>query len=384
VGGSQKKSPGQQRRQLGCPRCGELGPLVSNARRRGNFETVRDGHCDSCGHTFKVIERVVIEELRYQRSDGMFSALTPTSLETHLTKWVRKTLTPATCRMLAAETYRRLQEQRTTAPGHTEGWGYMPASQHPAKAKVPFITHSVVRGTFVDVFRSMGQLVTRDSATTRDQLLAARAQYELQMLGRGEGPLQEAKDVVSWLADEFSIDAPGLPARRSPWQTQVLLTDQPPSVQRVVKNHSALLAAAPTSDPVMSLSYGRAAREVNDFKENKFSTSVEFALEGRPEAVHKARVVHHLVFSSLRGQRLINSWQLSSAAADCLRGLDDIAYLRWVAIAKALTVDQLLDEAVGLVEHPSPQIVASPSSATFVARIDPHHSGSLGTAEPLR
>ncbi|MFZ2237250.1 MAG: hypothetical protein WAV67_12840 [Dokdonella sp.] len=56
------------------------------------------------------------------------------------------------------------------------------------------------------------------------------------------------------------------------------------------------------------------------------------------------------------GQTVIRSSQISWATAELLRGIDDIAYLRWVTIGKELTVSQLAQEAIGLINYPSAPI----------------------------
>lgn len=53
----------------------------------------------------------------------------------------------------------------------------------------------------------------------------------------------------------------------------------------------------------------------------------------------------------------MTSSQISATVADCLRRLDDIAYLRWTTAAKNLGVTRIREDAIGLVMYPSPQLV---------------------------
>lgn len=63
------------------------------------------------------------------------------------------------------------------------------------------------------------------------------------------------------------------------------------------------------------------------------------------------------------GQRVVLTEQLAASVLECLRRVDDIAYLRWASIAKRMnSVRDFRDEALGLIEQPSPQLAFDPDA----------------------
>lgn len=102
------------------------------------------------------------------------------------------------------------------------------------------------------------------------------------------------------------------------------------------------------------------------FVPDKFLAAVRGALGGRRMGDDEARNVCDWVLWDLVGQEVVLSSQLGAGVAQCLRRLDDIAYLRWVIVAKELRVTGIHREAVGLIEHPSPALSFNPERVAHV------------------
>lgn len=99
------------------------------------------------------------------------------------------------------------------------------------------------------------------------------------------------------------------------------------------------------------------------FRRPQFEASIRKALLGRAEAKHTAEFIAEWVLWGLKGQRRVHSTQLAVGVLECLRRVDDIAYLRWAAVAKGLTtVPQVCDEVIGLIEAPSTRLVFDPDA----------------------
>lgn len=87
---------------------------------------------------------------------------------------------------------------------------------------------------------------------------------------------------------------------------------------------------------------------------------VHAALWGREDADAKALIVAHLVLSDLRGQRIVQSTQVSHSVLVHLRRIDDIGYLRWATIVKNIRgIGEFAIEAADLIYAPSPRLVVT-------------------------
>ncbi|BCN52132.1 hypothetical protein RE9425_05220 [Prescottella equi] len=93
------------------------------------------------------------------------------------------------------------------------------------------------------------------------------------------------------------------------------------------------------------------------FDIDQFVASIQKAMLGRPNAHYHARYVSWLVLRQVTGQKTVTSSQLGVDVLDCLRRLDDIAYLRWATVMKGIdTVEGFHAEAMALIQHPSPKL----------------------------
>ena len=115
--------------------------------------------------------------------------------------------------------------------------------------------------------------------------------------------------------------------------------------------------------------------ESTDFSREKLVRSFERTLNGRTfdgvlsapdregrglaeQRKQVARLAADWVLWGLAGQETVRSWQLRDAVLRCLRRIDDIAYLRYCALAKSYRREtDLHNEAAGLVRYPSPRLL---------------------------
>lgn len=101
---------------------------------------------------------------------------------------------------------------------------------------------------------------------------------------------------------------------------------------------------------------------IKPYLQPQFEASVRKALLGRPNALETAVLLVAWVLWGMHGQREVHSTQLAVGVLDCLRRVDDIAYLRWSAVAKSMTtVTQVRDEACALLSQPSARLSFDPA-----------------------
>jgi transcriptional regulator NrdR family protein len=118
----------------------------------------------------------------------------------------------------------------------------------------------------------------------------------------------------------------------------------------------------PSSAPPNPRSVAKRNARVRPFRHPQFVASIRKAMVGRHNADFTSTLIADWVLWGMRGQPEVHSAQLAIGVLDCLRRVDDIAYLRWAAVAKRMsTVTQVRDEAIGLVREPSSRLVFDPS-----------------------
>jgi hypothetical protein len=176
--------------------------------------------------------------------------------------------------------------------------------------------------------------------------------YALTTLGRsdreGRSGFQHAGHVLQWMSEPVNYpnvvppgdhQPPPVPADR--WWPP----GEPPHPRRVIKR---------------SLK-----RETFSFEQ--FTNSISQAMLGRPGAGHLSSSVAAWTLWGLVGQQDVLTAQLAVGVMECLRRVDDIAYLRWAAISKDIeSISDFRDEATALIEHPSPRLVFQPDGAPRV------------------
>lgn len=98
-------------------------------------------------------------------------------------------------------------------------------------------------------------------------------------------------------------------------------------------------------------------RLMRRFDLDQFEGSIRKAMMGRPDSPAKSKFVARWVLQSIGGQPIVLTTQLASGVLECLRRVDDIAYLRWAAIAKSFdNVTVFAEEAMALLTDPSPKL----------------------------
>lgn len=174
--------------------------------------------------------------------------------------------------------------------------------------------------------------------------------YALSTLGRadrqGRSGFQHAGHVLRWMGEEANypdlavqVDLEPVAMPTDYWWPQ----GSPPLPDRVIK---------------------RDLTRRKGFLFDQFISSISEAMLGRPEAKEKSYNVAAWTLWGLAGQREVLTAQLAVGVMECLRRVDDIAYLRWTSISKSIeSVADFRDEALGLLRHPSPRLVFAPDGA---------------------
>lgn len=216
------------------------------------------------------------------------------------------------------------------------------------EAKLPQFTaeiegvHSLVRpagSTYIGAIRDsrISEEVNRQLANGGDPV--AHVLYALGTIGRadrsGRTGWYSAGDVLAWLRDQH----PGLP-------------DQQP---RTRSSYPVETWRPPQALPALPMHVIRKDGRRETFSLTDFERSVQLALLGRPAPERTAQGVVRWVLSGIAGQRDVLSVQLSMSVMECLRRVDEIAYIRWAIVLKGYTdITDVVHEANGIIEGPSP------------------------------
>ncbi|WP_157421480.1 hypothetical protein [Agromyces sp. Leaf222] len=179
--------------------------------------------------------------------------------------------------------------------------------------------------------------------------------YALSTRGRrdrtGREGWADARQVLVWLADRY----PTLP--------EVVLPEAPEQASQTWVHPGA---PAPLPSKIVKRSRGEHARDrQRSFDYQQFKRSIRLAVVGRfDEKTRDGQVdlIAEWVMWGLAGQEVVLSSQLAAGVLDCLRRIDDIAYLRWTALVKEFdSVTEFAQEATGLLRYPSPPLALSGS-----------------------
>ncbi|WP_156153158.1 hypothetical protein [Microbacterium oxydans] len=203
--------------------------------------------------------------------------------------------------------------------------------------------------------RAVGWLWDHQIAEQVEQQLRKRDRmavvlYALSTRGRrdrrGREGWSDAHQVLAWLADRY----PTLPE---------MPTVAVAGLQGQVWRHPG--AAAPLPRRVLKRSRTEKPRgRERPFDYDQFKRSIRLAIVGRfpePERDRQVDLIAEWVMWGFVGQDVILTSQLASAVLDCLRRVDDVAYLRWASLVKAIeSVSEFAHEARGLVLYPSPPL----------------------------
>lgn len=188
----------------------------------------------------------------------------------------------------------------------------------------------------------------------RRQLRMAHVLYAISIRGRrdreGRRGWDDARDVLEWLGQNDNyprLKVSSMPPPRPSSPITWYPTFKSPRPAFVIKKERPAESGGPAL-------YGPHRQAFDDAR---FLGGISKALLGRPNAdVHKYFVAEWVLWN-LAGQSEVHSMQLASGVCDCLRRLDDIAYLRWASIFKGINqVTQFKEEALALLTDPSPRL----------------------------
>lgn len=309
---------------------------VTDTRRSADGRTLtRDRICKGPGgHPFTTRERaqVSLDQVLVRRSGD--EALVEFDRERIVTD-----LADGVLGVLSAESVRRVVEDAVeTLSNRLSDVGHSLTSEEMRQ-------HGKGR-RFAIYDRDIGQAISRRLRDRRPEdtepMRLAQVLYVMSTEGRGDRPGRQgwrtAEDVLRWmdLPENYPDQAtPGV--RRPPVPTD----DWWPH------------AVPPNPEQVIKSSGGQ-----HPFKRWQLEKSIALALLGRPDATEASVRVADWVLWGLAGQSIVLSSQLKCAVLECLRRVDDIAYLRWVTIAKSFTsTKQFRPEALALVLRPSARLV---------------------------
>jgi transcriptional regulator NrdR family protein len=345
------QGPGSRLKPLACGKCGvpDSGQTISKnppPNDRPLERTLRRYRCKVCAGEYITVETrsesALTDLLVVSRGPWSRAPRNPYSREmlaTDLYSFIPKGLSPAERETILARIERRIEAHATEL----------------RRKKPEAIRFEITVDDLVELALSGFQDAARDSwhghRDGQERVRVAHAQYALATLGSHDrkGNWKSAAQFVEWLQRSH----PGLFQRRNVsvvppadpgeaiWHRHP--PESPVTIQQVVKN-----TRYEREDPPR--------RPKRDFDEHKLKRSIARALHGRDPKGVRAANIYDFVTLGLQGQWVVRSSQLSSAVAAALRGIDEIAYLRWVALGKELDLGQLLDEALGLMEYPSPRL----------------------------
>lgn len=199
------------------------------------------------------------------------------------------------------------------------------------------------------------------SGDAPDRFKTAHISYALATLGtrNPRKPWKGALEFLQWLTVTYPETSSGVePELAHDWR--------PPKVEWYVPTRLTPPTAITTVVKNTRIRVGEVElRRKDDFEAGKVQRSIQAAMRGRGDGqvaeksrsdAQMAERVYQYVMWGLVGQKVVRSSQISAAVAEVLRGLDDIAYLRWVVIGKEMQPRQVYDEAMLLVQYPSPRI----------------------------
>lgn len=172
---------------------------------------------------------------------------------------------------------------------------------------------------------------------------------------------QGAEDVLIWLSEKYPdlVQREEIPTHRPATVTWKWRPTEPAPDRRpkYVLKAGRLIATTSDGSRVTEEDLEVRAGRLVAFDKKRFIESIRLALLGRGKPRWMADAVAWWVLTDLQGQERVHSAQLAIGVLDCLRRIDDIAYLRWAAHVKSFPqVRNFKSEALGLITHPSDQL----------------------------
>lgn len=193
----------------------------------------------------------------------------------------------------------------------------------------------------------------------------AHVLYGAAIRGRRDRPGRDgwergAPDILQWIYSEYpdlkeSIPTPDPDARYAKTWKPI-----PPKTQPdvVVKSGRMIVDRSTSTGDEEEIFLQELTGRLVGFSLERFQEAIGKALLGHPRAKKLAIWISWWVLAGLTGQSRVTTGQLSVGVLDCLRQLDDLAYIRWAARMKSIPqVRGLKEEAIALIEKPSDHLV---------------------------
>lgn len=314
-----------------CPLCGSPTYITQTTSHQGRTEVRRTRKCRRFPNTHSIetveqarlsLDHVLIRRSRTGRLGAKFDRV---QLEADIAAGVLKRMTDDEIRALTDSVVSDLNAHLSILA--------QPIPVEYQKQGSPGYTHTIMDS---DIREAVEARLRKGPDRMRHVL------YALSTLGRtdqkGREGFSNAQSVLDWLFEspnysdlhlDFPREKPALAIER--WWSP----SEPPLPSHVLKRDG-----------------GR-----RDFRLGQFTESIAKAMRGRPAVDQVSQQVARWVLWGLTGQKQVLSAQLASGALECLRRVDDIAYLRWAAVAKRMdSVGTFRGEALGLILYPSPRL----------------------------
>lgn len=318
-----------------CPQCGsdELS-IVRSTKKGGTVARIR-----SCGqgHRFNTEEQPVgwkLEDIRIRHSGDKLDGgrFTPDRLRGSVDKAVIRRLTEGELHEVVEDAVAQLRAIAVRAPTMQR--------QSPPKA---------AGARNPKVYAYLDDTDIRDAIEIQLHRKGFRVEHVLYVMAiRGRTDIvnrhgfQRSEDFLRWMYSAREDDR-GYPALREP---DVVRPAVATTRWRPTRPHHTPKIVVKRNDP-----------EDVQFNEQRFRDSIVHALTGRHNRQSTATGVMWWVLHGLEGQERVNSAQLAVGVMNCLRRVDDMAYLRWAVQLKDMPqVGNIHAEARALITHPSDRL----------------------------
>lgn len=347
------------RTEFRCPTCAAPCRVKKTLTWTSNSNLRRARVCEN-GHNFKTFEAVLLPPLDEialvkMTGSGATDIFRSSRLRHDINRFVSRTLTQSevdeTTEQIVATLGLRLEARSVKRPGAKDG-------------RTHVIEDMTIGAVAADILLSKGRSPMPRASAFR----VAHILYGISTKGanlHGQKGFETASDVVSWIESVYSDlaqdDGHSRVAARPVvwwWPPQFPLPTTPKYVVKKrwwrAPDTASLGDTRGGSSAKGSVGSERARKA--EFDGNRLRKSIKGAFAGRHRQEEFTELVFAWVLWSLVGQSVVQSSQLSSSVTECLRMCDDVAYLRWVTVAKDLSVTQIHREAMALVAHPSPEL----------------------------
>lgn len=226
------------------------------------------------------------------------------------------------------------------------------------------LTADQISEAIIDVLRREAN----DSGNGEPKRRTFRRAHMMFAMARGNqgSAMRDASEVLAWLDQEYG-------ARVEPLRLGHRLErhyDRP----RIDRWHPLRNDAAPEPTHVVFLVHTESVSDDGTrrpmmehrrvpYQRARLERSIRHSLAGTDDHTRVARFVLQWVLWSLGGQSVVRSADLASQITQCLRRVNEVAYLRWCILVKDLDVEDVWAEATGLREWPSPRLEYDPDAA---------------------